>query len=143
MTAETSDNKFQSWIKTLPRWKQIALFAVCLILTIAIFDAAKYKLDDSPRAKTIKQHIYPLQQQLDDSAKVGYILDQGRLSDGVSSLVSQYNELSEADREKFNASPLKNCLIAVFNLSDGIEEVALYKSWLSRDKYLAAMSSCK
>ncbi|MBP8149173.1 MAG: hypothetical protein KAY21_05590 [Limnohabitans sp.] len=143
MTGQVSENKFQSWAGSRPRWQQIALFAACVIPAIAAIDVVKDKLSDSPQAKAIKQRIYPLQQQLDAAAKVGYILDPGTLNEGVSALVSEYNALSEVERSKINASPRKNCLIAVFNLSDGIDEVARHKTWHSKGKYLAAMSACK
>lgn len=128
---------------SMPRWQQIALFSVLATAGLFIVQVVKSKLEDSPQAAAVKQRMRPLADQLDASAKVGYLLNANALNDGVSEITGQYNALPQNERDQINSSNMKYCLVAVLNIADGIDEVAVHKSWLSRGKYEAALSACK
>lgn len=144
MSAENSAAPVQtSAILVMSRWQQIAIFATLVTAGLFALQVVKSQFQDSPQAASVKQRLRPLADQLDESAKVGYLINANALNDGVAEITGQYNALPQNERDQVNASDLKYCLIAAFHLADGIDEVAMHKSWLSRGKYEAAVSVCK
>lgn len=127
----------------LKRWHQIVIFAVATASGIVALDLAKQFYIGSAQARLLKQRITPLADQLVASAKVGYLLDRLHIDTEVSSLLNEYNTLAEEEKRDFNASALRYCIIAVIHIGHGVDEISSHKSWISRDKYRAALSECK
>lgn len=132
-----------NWLSRRPKWQQWLLFIAMGLAGLLAVEQGKEFFSDSPRAKLIKKQIRPIAEQLDQSAKVGRVMDAANISDQISDVLHQYNSMAEEGRAAVNNSPLKYCLIAVLNLSDGMDEISRYKTWVNRDKYLAALNQCK
>jgi hypothetical protein len=68
MTSETSDNKLQAWIKTLPLWKQIAVLTALILPAVVVVDLVREKInkkiDTSAACQSHLQGVWTFTQPL-------------------------------------------------------------------------------
>lgn len=133
-------------IGKLPRWQQIALFVFLFFTLMVALDWVKeaYKNSQgSPRSRAIKEALYPLAERLELAQKIGDRQAVLALFEPTTKIVNEYNTLDAAKRAEVNNSPLRYCLLAAINLSDGVSEVINSGYWTSKDKYQNALDMCR
>lgn len=130
-------------IGQLPRWQQIAIFAVALFGMLAAIDFAKTRFGDSREARAIKIKMEPLAERLEKAEKLGDKATALALAEPTVNIVNEYNSLDDARKEKINQLPLRNCVLAAVHLSSGPVEVLQTGYWASKSKYEAALGACK
>lgn len=130
-----------------PNWpKQIAMFCALIFALLFGLQVAGNYIEsqlDSPRARTVKTALNLLAEQLESAQKVGDKQAVIALLDPTTKIVNEYNTLDAAKRAEVNNSPLRYCLLAAINLSDGVSEVINSGYWTSKDKYQNALDMCR
>lgn len=130
-------------ISKLPKWQQIVFFLMLIGGAIPLLDYGKDLILGSPRSRSIKAVIEPIAEKLDSAQKVGDKQSVIALLEPATKILNKYNDLDPAKRAEINNSPLRFCVLASFNLADGISEVLNIGYWVSRDQYQNALNMCK
>lgn len=130
-------------ISKLPKWQQIVFYLMLLGGSIPLFDYGKDLILGSPRSRTIKAALKPLAEKLETAQKVGDKQAVIALLDPTTKIINEYNDLDAAKRAEINNSPLRYCVLASFNLADGISEVLNSGYWITKDKYQNALDMCR
>lgn len=130
-------------ISKLPKWQRVVFYLMLIGGSIHLIDYGKDFILGSPRSRTIKATIKPLADQLERAQKVGDKQAVIALLDPTLKILNEYNELDAAKRTEINNTPLRYCVLASFNLADGISEVINTGSWVTKDKYQNALDMCK
>jgi len=138
------DKDFRQKHPNWPKW--IAFFCVLIFAMLFGLQVVGNYIEsqlDSPRARAIKAALNPLAKQLDSAQKVSDRQAVITLLDPTTKIINEYNDLDAAKRAEINNSPLRYCVLASFNLANGISEVLNTGHWVSKDKYQNALDMCK